>query len=179
MLKKNFKDTVLKPLLLGLLCLVLGGGLLLYYYKFAKETSTASFVVSYAVVAGAVAFVITAILSYIKELKKTKALNMGDKIILNFISYDSDVSNKNQTFYKITFKYEYLNKEQTYISKNEFIWAHVLTFKAAEHINARIYKNVIVVEDDLEKLFEDNKEKIKQIEQKYQSAYSKVDEILK
>lgn len=179
MIKSSIKESVLKPLLIGLVFLAFGGGLLLYYYKFAKESSVASFVISYAVVVAGIFVLLSAIYFLYKYKMQVLTLQKGELINAEFISYDSDVSTKNQTYYKITFKYNYLDKEVTFTSSNEFLWVHVLTLKANKEIKLRKYKNYLVIDENLEELFEKNKEEIRQIEKKYHEAYESVDKLLK
>lgn len=179
MFNNKLKDVMIRPLLLGALCLALGGGLLLYYYKFAQEKSTASFVVSYAVVIGGLVFLILAVVSMITYLKKQKVLKDGQEISLKYLSHETITSTKNQNFYKITFSYILNNEEKTITSSSEFVWAQVVTIKAAETLNAKVLNKRVVITDDLQTLYMQNEQKIKEIEKKYHEAYSALKNIIK
>ena len=73
---ESTKSVILRPLLLGVLGLIVGGGLFIYYYYFKKDVSVAAYVINGAIaLAGGVGIISTIYIGIIQYLKlKTKKL---------------------------------------------------------------------------------------------------------
>lgn len=176
---KNTKKLLTTPLLVGAICALVGGGLLLYYYLYAKDSSIASFVTCYAIVAVGALSLISIVFILIEQHYKIKTLKQGQELIAKYLSNDTNVSAQKTNYYSIQFQYELDNQVYTRKTKYEFSWGEVLTLKVVGEFKIRLLNGRIVLDEDLESLFENNKEKIRQEEQKYYDAQSKIEEILK
>ncbi len=66
MKKLNAKDNVIKPAIIGVVVVVLGVALLVYYRYFAKSASAASYVVSALALAAGVVITVSSILRIFK-----------------------------------------------------------------------------------------------------------------
>ena len=74
---ESTKSVILRPLLLGLLGLLVGGGLFVYYYFFKEDTSVAAYVINGAIALvgflGIVATIYFAIEQHLKIKTKKRA----------------------------------------------------------------------------------------------------------
>lgn len=175
---KNSKKLFTTPLLVSAICALVGGGLLFYYYCFAKEYSAASLVSCYLIIAVGVFSLLSIIYFAVKQNIAKKTLNEGEEYVATYISHDTNVSSQKTNYYSLKYKYFIDGKEIIKKSKYEFTWGEILTLKAVGSFNIKIYKNNIILVDNLEKLFENNKEKVKEVEQRYYNAQAKVEELL-
>ena len=90
---KNTRKLLTTPLLVSAICALVGGGLLLYYYLYAKDSSIASFVTCYAIVAvGAlslisIVFILNGVILLFKDIRKSKFDNRYDDYEVNDVRF--------------------------------------------------------------------------------------------
>ena len=172
------KSVIFRPLLLGLLGLLVGGGLFIYYYFFKEDTSVAAYVINgviaFAGVVGILSTIYVAIIQYLKIQTKKN----GEQVVAHYVSHKTDTSSGKVDYYKITYKYEINGQEFTKTSSSEFDYKEALTLKAVKDFQIRVLNGRVVLDCDLNQMFNDNKEAVKELEDKYNKAISEVDKIL-
>ena len=58
------------------------------------------------------------------------------------------------------------------------MWKEVLTLKAVDNFQIRVLNGRVVLDCDLDKMFEDNKEAVKELEDRYNKAIDVVNNIM-
>jgi len=176
---EKLKSLILRPFLAGLIALAVGGGLFIYYYCFYENPSVASYVITAAIAVMGVLAWLSTIWFFISHLLRSKVKNNGQLVKASYVSHETHVSAAKVNYYSITYKYELDGKEYTKKSKSEFVWKEVLTLRAIKEFNIKVLNSRVVLDDDLEDLFEKNKELVKLEQQKYDEAYKQVDNLLR
>jgi len=172
------KSVIFRPLLLGLIGLVVGGGLFIYYYFFKEDTSVAAYVINGAIALAGVIGMISTIYVGIVQYLKIKTKKTGSECIAKYVSNSTNVTQSKINYYKITYTYTLNNQEFIKTSSSEFIFKEVLILKCVHEFKIRVLNGRVVLDDDLDQLFEDNKEAILELEKKYNIARGEVDKIL-
>ena len=175
---ENTKKAILRPFLAGVIGLSVGGGLFLLYYFKVLESSTAAYVINGAIAFVGVLAMITTIFVAINQVQKLKVKKEGEVKVATYISHETHTSAGKENYYNVTFSYELNGEKIIKKSKAEFVWKEVLTLKAIKNFNIKVLNGRVVMDDDIEELFEKNKELVKLEQQKYDEAYSKVEQIL-
>ena len=171
---ESTKSVILRPLLLGLLGLLVGGGLFVYYYFFKEDTSVAAYVINGVIAfAGVVGIFATGFFAIIQYLKiKTK--KEGNIVKAQYVSQKTDTTMSKVNYYKVTYSYEYNGQKVIKTSASEFSYKEALTLKAVEEFQIRVLNGRVVLDCDLDQLFEENKDKVKELEDRYNKAIDKV-----
>ena len=172
------KSVIFRPLLLGLLGLLVGGGLFIYYYFFKEDTSVAAYVINgviaFAGVVGILSTIYVAIIQYLKIQTKNK----GDKVLAHYVSHKTDTSFSKVNYYKVTYTYEIDGVEFKKTSSSEFEYKEALTLKTVKDFQIRVLNGRVVLDCDLNQMFNDNKDAVLELEGKYNKAQEAVDKIL-
>ena len=176
---ESTKSVILRPLLLGVLGLIVGGGLFIYYYYFKKDVSVAAYVINGAIaLAGVVGIISTIYISIIQYLKiKTK--KEGEIVKARYVSHKTDTTASKINYYKVKYTYEINNQTFEKASRSEFTYKEALTLKCVNEFQIRVLNGRVVLDCDLDQLFEENKEAIKELEDRYNKAIDVVNNILK
>ncbi len=172
------KQVILRPLLLGLIGLAVGGGLFIYYYFFNEDTSVAAYVINGAIALVGVVGIVSTIYFAILQYLKIKTKNQGQLLKAKYISHKTNVTSAKVNYYMITYSFELNGKSVEMTSKSEFEWKEVLTLKAMEEFEIRYLNGRVVLDIDLNKAFEENKDKVLEIEKRYQKAQEEVNKII-
>ena len=175
---ENTKSVILRPLLLGLIGLAIGGGLFLYYYFFTEGASIASYVITGAIAIVGVLGVLSTIYFAIDQYLKIKTLKTGKVVTAQYVSNSTNVTASKINYYKVTYKFEDNGVTIEKTSKSEFEWKEVLTLKAAKDFQIRLLNGRVVLDCDLNQMFNDNKDAILELEQRYNKAREEVDKII-
>ena len=175
---ENTKSVILRPLLLGLLGLAVGGGLFVYYYFFKEDTSVAAYVINGAIALVGFLGIVATIYFAIEQYLKIKTKKEGQIVKAQYVSHYSNVSSGKINYYKVPYKYEIDGVSQEKTSKSEFIWKEVLTLKAVDNFQIRVLNGRVVLDCDLDKMFEDNKQAVLELEERYNKAREEVAKIV-
>ena len=172
------KSVIFRPLLLGSLGLLVGGGLFVYYYFFNDDTSVAAYVINgiifFAGVVGVLSTIYVAIIQYLKIQTKNK----GDVVIAHYVSHKTDTSFSKVDYYKITYKYELNGVEVIKTSSSEFDYKEALTLKCVQDFQIRVLNGREILDCDLTQMFNENKDAIKELEDRYNKAQDAVNKII-
>ena len=172
------KSVILRPLLLGLIGLLVGGGLFIYYYYFNEDTSVAAYVINGAIGLIGVVGIISTIGLGIVQYLKLKTKKDGQVIMATYVSHKTNVTVSKVNYYMVTYKYVDNGVEVVKTSKSEFDWKEVLTLKAANEFQIRYLNGRVVLDCDLNKMFEENKDTVLELESRYNKAREEVDKII-
>ena len=175
---ENTKQAILRPLLLGLLGLAVGGGLFVYYYFFKKDVSVAAYVINGAIALFGVIGMVSTIYIAIEQYLKLKTKKEGQIVKAQYVSHKTNVTQAKINYYKVKIKYELDGKEVEIDSKSEFEWKEVLTLKAVKEFQIRVLNGRVVLDCDLNKLFEENKQAVLELENRYNKARDEVANII-
>ncbi len=63
-------------------------------------------------------------------------------------------------------------------SKSEFVWKEILTLKAVNDFQIRVLNGRVVLDCDLENMFEENKQAVLELEERYNKAREEVAKIV-
>lgn len=170
MKRLNTKNNVIKPVIYGSIVVVLGIVLLVYYRYFAKESSVASYVVSVVTLLVGVALIVLSLLKLIKIKKDGDTIKYGEKLKANFLSYGTNKTSGKVAVYYIEYSYEYQGKKYICTSPSVFTWYEVLTLKAVEEFDIKMYKGNCLLDCDLLQLQMQNREKVAELNKKYELA---------
>ena len=175
---ESTKSVILRPLLLGLLGLLVGGGLFVYYYCFKEDTSVAAYVINGAIaLIGVFGIFATGYLAIIQYLKlKTK--KEGQIVKARYVSQKTDTTASKVNYYKVTYAYDMDGQTFELTSRSEFTFKEALTLKAAKEFQIRVLNGRVVLDCDLDQLFEENKDAVKELEDRYHKAIDMVNNII-
>ena len=175
---ENTKSAILRPLLLGLLGLAVGGGLFIYYYCFKEDVSVAAYVINGAIALFGVIGMISTIYISIEQYLKLKTKKEGQIVKAQYVSHKTEVTQSKVNYYKVTYTYviDGVSFEKT--SYSEFEWKEVLTLKAAKEFQIRVLKGRVVLDCDLNQMFNDNKDAVLELEKRYNQAREEVAKIV-
>ncbi len=175
---ESTKQAVLRPLLLGLIGLAVGGGLFIYYYFFNDNTSVAAYVINGAIALVGVLGILATIYFAIIQYLKIKTKKEGKIVKAQYVSHKTNVTVSKVNLYKVTYTFEIDGQKFTKASASEFDWKEVLTLKTIKEFEIRYLNGRVVLESDLTKLFEENKQEVLALEERYRKASEEVDKIL-
>ena len=170
MKKLNAKDNVIKPAIIGVVVVILGVVLLVYYRYFAKSASAASYVVSALVLAAGVAIAVSSILQIFKIKNDKKIMQLGERTTATFLSYNSNKTSGKVAIYYIEYSYEADGKKYVCKSPSQFNWYEVLTLKVVGQFPIKTYKGKSMLDCDLMQMHLDNREAVAELNKKYEQA---------
>ena len=172
------KSVIFRPLLLGLLGLVVGGGLFIYYYFFKEDTSVAAYVINGAIGLAGIIGIIATVFIAINQYLKLQVVKKGTTITAHYLSHKTDTSFQKVDYYKLTYKYELNGVEVVKTTSSEFEYKEVLTLKASQDFQIKVLNGREILDCDLNKMFEENKDKVKELEDRYNKAKEEVNKII-
>ncbi|MDE6210526.1 MAG: hypothetical protein K2G42_00960 [Clostridia bacterium] len=170
MKKLNAKDNVIKPAVIGVVVVILGIALLVYYRYFAKSASAASYVVSALALAAGVVITVSSILRIFKIKNDQKIVELGERTMATFISYNSNKTSGKVAIYYIEYSYEADGKKCVCKSPSQFNWYEVLTLKVVGQFPIKTYKGKSMLDCDLMQMHLDNREAVAELNSKYEQA---------
>ena len=175
---ENTKQVILRPLLIGLLGLAVGGGLFIYYYFFKEEVSVAAYVINGAIALFGVIGMVSTIYISIVQYLKLKTKKEGQIVKAQYVSHKTNVTQSKVNYYKVTYKYEIDGVSVEKTSPSEFEWKEVLTLKAVKDFQIKVLNGRVVLDCDLNQLFHDNKDAVLELENRYNKAREEVAKIV-
>ena len=170
MKKLNAKDNVIKPAIIGGVVIILGIILLVYYRYFAKNATAASYVVASLALAAGVALTVTSILQIFKIKSERKVIELGERTMATFISYNSNKTSGKVAVYYVEYSYEVDGKKYVCKSPSQFNWYEVLTLKVVGQFPIKTYKGKSMLDCDLMQMHLDNREAVAELNSKYEQA---------
>jgi hypothetical protein len=170
MKKLSVKENVIKPCIIGIVVVILGIALLVYYRYIAKSASAASYVVSALTLAAGVFLSVASILRLVKIKRDVQVETLGKSATATFVSYGSEKTSGKVAIYYVEYKFE--DEGKTYINKSpsQFNWYEVLTLKVVGEFAIKTYKGRSVLDCDLMQMHLDNREAVAQLNKKYEQA---------
>lgn len=170
MKRLSVKNNVIRPAVIGAIVAVMGIVLLVYYRYFAKEKSAASYLVSAITLIVGVALAISSLFRLAKIKKDEKTVINGEKCKAKFFSYGTEKSVGKVAVYYVEYSYEKDGKTYMVKSPSMFTWYEVLTLKAAEEFDIKVYKENRILDCDLLKMQMEHREKVAELNRKYEIA---------
>ena len=166
----NAKDNVIKPAIIGAIVIVLGVVLLVYYRYFAKSASAASYVVSSLALAAGVLITASSIFRIFKIKSDRKIMELGERTMATFISYNSNKTAGKVAIYYVEYSYEVDGKKFVCKSPSQFNWYEVLTLKVVGQFPIKTYNGKSMLDCDLMQMHLDNREAVAELNRKYEQA---------
>ena len=170
MKKSSAKENVIKPAITGVLVIILGVGLLVYYACFAKNPTAASYVLPSLAIAAGVFITVSAILRIFKVKSDEKVLRLGTPATATFVSYNSDRTSGKVAVYYVEYAYEIDGKRYVCKSPSEYNWYEVLTLKVVGQFPIKTYNGKSVLDCNLMQMHLDNREAVAELNSKYEKA---------
>ena len=170
MKRLNVKDNVVKPCIIGVVVIILGIVLLVYYRYLATSKSAASYVVSGLTVAAGVVLTVSSVFRLVKIKSDLQVETLGRSTTATFLSYNTEKTSGKVAVYYIEYKFE--DEGKTYVCKSpsQFNWYEVLTLKVVGEFPIKTYKGKSVLDCDLMKMHLDNRDAVAELNRKYEQA---------
>ena len=175
MKKSNVKDNVIKPVVTGVIVLILSVALFVYYRYFAKSVRASSYIVPALGLAAGVVLIVSAILRVFKMKSDEKIARLGVPAMATFLSYNSNKTSNKVAVYYVEYSYEVDGKRYVCKSPSEYNWYEVLTLKVVGEFPIKTYNGKSVLDCDLMQMHLDNREAVAELSRKYEQA---IDELI-
>lgn len=176
MKKLDLAKSVLYPLILGVVAMAIGVGLAIYYHAKGSVNISSYLVPILTMIVGIVCLVGGVVRSR-QYATQNKILRSGKTTTAHFIRYISGGKSGKSEYFSV--EYSYSDGAQTYtnVSPVQFSWQEVLALKSAEKFTIGYIGNKCLLLDDLQLLMLTYSSKIKSLQQKYEQAVCKVEQL--
>lgn len=175
--EKSYK-VILRPVLVGLVAIILGI-VLVVYYNSQENATTASYFISWAVVAVGIFMLLFALYVSIMQIVKNRVSKFGTQYIARYLSHETNSSAGKVNYYSITYTYHMDGMDYTKTSKEEFTWKEILTLKTVKEFKIKVFNNKVILDEDLNDTYIKYQKQIAETESKYNNAYREVEDTLK
>ena len=176
MKKLDLAKSVLYPLILGVVAMAIGVGLAIYYHAKGSVKISSYLVPILTMIVGIVCLVGGVVRSRQYAIQN-KILKSGKTTTAHFIRYISGGKSGKSEYFSV--EYSYSDGAQTYtnVSPVQFSWQEVLALKSAEKFTIGYIGNKCLLLDDLQLLMLTYSSKMKSLQQKYEQAVCKVEQL--
>ena len=176
MKKLDLAKSVLYPLILGVVAMAIGVGLAIYYHAKGSVKISSYLVPILTMIVGIVCLVGGVVRSRQYAIQN-KILKSGKTTTAHFIRYISGGKSGKSEYFSV--EYSYSDGAQTYtnVSPVQFSWQEVLALKSAEKFTIGYIGNKCLLLDDLQLLMLTYSNKMKSLQQKYEQAVCKVEQL--
>lgn len=176
MKKLDLAKSVLYPLILGVVAMAIGVGLAIYYHAKGSVNISSYLVPILTMIVGIVCLVGGVVRSR-QYATQNKILKSGKTTTAHFIRYISGGKSGKAEYFSV--EYSYSDGAQTYtnVSPVQFSWQEVLALKSAEKFTIGYIGNKCLLLDDLQLLMLTYSSKMKSLQQKYEQAVCKVEQL--
>ncbi|MGN0788949.1 MAG: hypothetical protein ACI4MY_03345 [Christensenellales bacterium] len=176
MKRLDWAKSVLYPLILGVVALAIGVGLTIYYHA-KGNANISSYLVPILTMAVGVVCLVGGVVRSRQYATQNKILRSGKTTTAHFIRYISGGKSGKAEYFSV--EYTYADGETTYtkVSPAQFSWQEVLALKSAENFTIGYIGDKCLLLDDLQLLMLTYSNKMKSLQQKYEQAVDKVEQL--
>ena len=176
MKKLDLAKSVLYPLILGVVAMAIGVGLAIYYHAKGSVNISSYLVPILTMIVGIVCLVGGVVRSRQYAIQN-KILKSGKTTTAHFIRYISGGKSGKSEYFSVEYSYSYGAQTYTNVSPVQFSWQEVLALKSAEKFTIGYIGNKCLLLDDLQLLMLTYSNKMKSLQQKYEQAVCKVEQL--